>query len=445
MKQYLWAKVIAGLLALGALLYGVSIMDSDPQLRVMQEVNISDIEAGQMPREGQRVRLLDVWLLPTWVVEYSHSRKRGDHAHVTVGLGSRETLARASSGQPVDVKLWLRLPQDFKTREGAKAAMSDDALYLRQQPREGVINALPSSVRENIKSGGHMTSTATMRLEEGATPSSQGDGVGFLAAGVLALLLVAAWVAADYANQGWLQGLAANGSMPFQGASRWLLAYGVALIGAPLLTFFVASVWVDAQQLDGGLVAIAVALLALAGFALWRHRVAFVVTPQGMERAGRSGTRPLLRWDEVDALSLAQRNFRGSVSVTYTLHAGERKAKVGNSLFAGGVHRYQELGQLLRDEVNHRVAPPLLAKLAGGARVAFGALGAHRDGLVKGRLETGDVLPWDEIDSANFANGKLKIKRRGKLLAWDTVALGKMRNPDVLMQLIAQRGLSTGA
>lgn len=441
MKQYIWIKVIAAGLALAALLFGISIMDADPTLRVQQDVSMADIEAGKMPADGQKVRITDGWLLPTWVVEYSHSRKRGDHAHVTVGLGSRETFERAAQGQPAEVKLWLRLPQDFKTREGASAAMNDDALYLRQQPREGVINALPDSVRENIKSGGPLTSTATMRLEEGATPNSEGDGVGFVAAGVLALALVAAWLATDYVNQGWLRDLATNGATPFQGASRWLLAYGVALLGAPLLVFFAAGAWVDAQQLDPSLLGWALALLALAGFALWRHRVAFIVTPQGLERASRSGSQPLLRWDEVDALSIAQRNFRGSVSVAYTLHAGERKAKVGNSLFAGGVDRYKELGALLREQVNHRVAPPLFAKLASGARVAFGALGAHRDGLVKGRLETGELLPWADIDSANFADGKLKIKRKGKLLAWDNVALGKVRNPDVLIQLIEQRGL----
>lgn len=445
MKQYIWMKVIAAGLALAALLFGISIMDADPTLRVMRDVTMADIEAGKMPADGQKVRITDAWLLPTWVVEYSHSRKRGDHAHVTVGLGSRETFERAAQGQPAEVKLWLRLPQDFKTREGASAAMNNDALYLRQQPREGVINALPDSVRENIKSDSHMTSTATMRLEEGATPNSEGDGVGFVAAGVLALALVAAWLATDYANQGWLRDLATSGATPFQGASRWLLAYGVALLGAPLLVFFAAGTWVDAQQLDTTLLAWALALLALAGFALWRHRVAFVVTPQGLDRASRSGSQSLLRWDEVDALSIAQRNFRGSVSVTYTLHAGERKAKVGNSLFAGGVDRYKELGQLLRNEVNHRVAPPLFAKLASGARVAFGALGAHRDGLVKGRLETGELLPWADIDSANFADGKLKIKRKGKLLAWDNVALGKVRNPDVLIQLIEQRGLGQAA
>ncbi len=445
MKQYIWMKVIAAGLALAALLFGISIMDADPTLRLQQDVSMADIEAGKMPADGQKVRITDAWLLPTWVVEYSHSRKRGDHAHVTVGLGSRETFERAAQGQPAEVKLWLRLPQDFKTREGASAAMNDDALYLRQQPREGVINALPDSVRENIKSGGPLTSTATMRLEEGATPNSEGDGVGFLAAGVLALALVAAWLATDYANQGWLRDLATSGVTPFQGASRWLLAYGVALLGAPLLVFFVAGAWVDTRQLDAALLAWALALLALAGFALWRHRVAFVVTPQGLDRASRSGTQSLLRWDEVDALSIAQRNFRGSVSVTYTLHAGERKAKVGNSLFAGGVDRYKELGALLRNEVNHRVAPPLFAKLASGSRVAFGALGAHRDGLVKGRLETGELLPWADIDSANFADGKLKIKRKGKLLAWDNVALGKVRNPDVLIQLIEQRGLASAA
>ena len=172
MKQYIWMKVIAGGLALAALLYGISIMDADPTLRVVQRVSMADIEAGKMPRDGQKVLVTDVWLLPTWVVEYSHSRKRGDHAHVHIGVGSRATFDRAAAGEVTDVKLWMRLPQDYKTREGASAAMNRDDLYGRAQNRDGVINELPSSVRENITNGGQWTSKATMRLEDGAPPKA---------------------------------------------------------------------------------------------------------------------------------------------------------------------------------------------------------------------------------------------------------------------------------
>jgi len=442
MKQYLWMKVIAAGLALAAMLYGISIMDADPTLRVVQRISMADIEAGQMPRDGQKVLVTDVWLLPTWVAEYSHSRKRGDHAHVHVGVGSRETFERAASGQPTEVKLWLRLPQDYKTREGASAAMNRDDLYGRPQNRDGVINELPGSVRENITNGGQWTSKATMRLEDGAAPSSEGDGVGFVAAGVVALLLVAAWLATDYFNDAWLRGL---GGTAFQGASRWLVAFGVVVLAAPLLTFFAASVGVDAQQWDSALIATVAVLLAVAAFALWRHRVAYVVTAQGLERAGRSGSQSLLHWDHVDALSVAHRDFRGSVSVTYTLHAGDRKVKVGNGLFAGGVDKHEALGQLLRDQVSPRVWPGVLQRLGAGRRVAFGALGASREGLIKGRLESGDVLPWSDIESTALKNGKLRIKRKGKLLAWENVALGKLRNPYILLTLIQQRGVGSTA
>ncbi|PTT91578.1 hypothetical protein DBR42_03540 [Pelomonas sp. HMWF004] len=445
MKQYLWAKVIAGLLALGALLYGVSIMDSDPQLRVMEEVNIADIEAGQMPREGQRVRILEVWLLPTWVVEYSHSRKRGDHAHVHVAIGSKATLDRAAAGQPVEAKLWMRLPEDFRTREAATAAMNRNDLYAKPQDRDGVINELPASVREQMGGGGPVTSTATMRLQEGAVPSSQGEGLGWAAAGLLALALVAAWVATDWFNDRWRQGLATEGFLAFQGASRWLLLFGAVLLAAPVLLFLDASVWVDAQQLDTGLLVTLVLLLAAAGWALWRHRMAYIVGPKGLERADRSGRTPLVRWDHVQALSVAQRHFRGSVAVTYTLHTDKRKFSVGNSLLKGGVEAHAALGQALGERVNGRIATALLERLAAGARVAFGALGACRTGLIKGKLDTGEVLPWGEIESTKLAEGKLRIKRKGKLLAWETVALGKLHNPDLLLHLIEQGGVPPAA
>ncbi|HEY9106156.1 MAG TPA: DUF6585 family protein, partial [Roseateles sp.] len=172
-------------------------------------------------------------------------------------------------------------------------------------------------------------------------------------------------------------------------------------------------------------------------------RRAWVVTPQGLERAGHGGQQPLLRWDEVDALSIAQSHFRGNVAVTYTLHAGERQLKLGNGLFKGGITAHEALGQALREQVQRRVGPALLERLARGERVAFGALGASSSGLIRGRLDGGELLPWSDIDSTTLKAGKLKIKRKGKLLAWENVALGKLRNPDVLLELIQQRGLAS--
>lgn len=445
MKQYLWAKVIAGLLALVALLYGISILDSDPQLRVTQDLTMADLEAGRMPAAGQHVRLREVWLLPAWVVEYSHSRRRGDHAHVHVAVGSRATAERAAAGEPVDAKLWMRLPQDFRTREAASAAMNREELYTRPQDHVGVINELPDSVREQTAGGNGLKSTATMRLEEGAEPSTAGEGAGFVAGGALALALVAAWLGADALSDRWRAGMAGEGFLVFQGTSRWLLLFGAVLLAAPVLLFLDASTWVDTHQLDSGLLVTLALLLAAGAWALWRQRLAYIVGPKGLERAGPGGRQPLVRWDQVEALSLAQRHFRGNVAVTYTLHTKDRKFSVGNGLFSGGVDKHDALGEALRARVYGRIAGPLLERLASGARVAFGALGVHRDGLIKGRLEAGELLPWRDIESTTLKQGKLRIKRQGKLLAWENVALGKLRNPELLLQLIEQRGLAASA
>jgi len=441
MKQYLWMKAIAGLIGLCALLYGISIMDADPTLRVMQDVTMADIEAGRMPRDGQLVRINDAWLLPTWVVEYSQSRKRGDHAHVHVGIGSAASFQHAASGQTTDVKLWLRLPQDYRTREAASAAMNRDSIYGKAESRVGVINELPESVRSSIADTNTWTSRATMRLEEGAKPSSAGDGVGFAAAGALALLLVAAWAAADYFSDIWRRGLGGPDCTTFAGTSPWLLGFALSLLAAPPLLFVAAATWVDVRVASAPLAGSIVALLALGGFSLWRNRVAWIVTPKGLARADHGGAKPLVRWEAVDALAIAERHFRGNVAVTYTLHAGQRQFKVGNGLFSGGVDAHGALGQLLREQVAQQVAPALLARLAAGERVGFGTLGACRDGLIKGKLQAGEVLPWAEIESSALKDGILRIKRKGKVLAWEKVSLGKLRNPDLLLQLIQQRGL----
>ena len=62
--------------------------------------------------------------------------------------------------------------------------------------------------------------------------------------------------------------------------------------------------------------------------------------------------------------------------------------------------------------LNFSVMPLRLATLLG---LGFGALGVHQNGLIKGKLSSGEMLPWADVESTTLKQGKLRIKRRGKL------------------------------
>jgi hypothetical protein len=441
LKQFLAMKALIALAGVVLFLYGISVVDTDPKLRVLQDVTMAQLEAGDMPREGQYVRITDARLLPVWVTVHSHSRKRGDHATVHAGLGSERTFETGVNGKPAQVAVWVTLKEDFHTKESASTAMNREELYRAPSARTGVFSALPESVRENANNG-VWQSSASFRLEEGEVPSTKGHGIGMVGAGVLLVLLVAGWLVADHFADRWRAGLIPAGSAPaqmFAGAAPWLLLFALGVLVAPVLMYLCLTDWVDEGRFDTPLVLGLLATLAVAAFALSRNRLALIVNDKGLARAGRKGVERLVSWDEVDGVSIQQRSGNGITQSTQSLHIGKRTVKAGSGFFQGGVHDHKAFGEAVREKISRRLAPKLIARLDAGERVSFGPIGACRDGLIKGsKLESGEMLPWAELASAEFAKGKLKIKRKGKLLAWDSVAVSKVRNLDLLVMLINQ-------
>jgi hypothetical protein len=441
MKSFWGLKAIAGLLGLALLIYGVSVIDSDPTLRVMQTVRMADVEAGQLPLSGQLVRLDDAWLLPSWVVEHSKSRRGGEHSHVTVGLGSRDSAERVARGEAVDVKLWLRLPTDHRTREAADQAMRQVELYTTAVPRTGVIDELSTSLRDTVAADGPWKSSATLRLHEGKTPSTAGHGIGMLAAGLVMLLFTAAWLLIDRQHDAWRDSLGGAGRTVFGGASPWLALGLLGGLASAALAYWVAELWVDSMRKDWTLMAIAFALLGASLAALWRQRLAFVVSADGLVRVGPGAPRTLLSWAEVDGITSVMQKVSGQLKASFQLHAGKKTVKLGTGLFSGGLAQPAALGGLLNEIVTQRVAPGVLARLSQGEQVSFGGIGVRREGLVKGGKAQGELLAWNDIQSITAEKGKLKIKKQGKRMAWDAIGLGKLRNLELLLSLVSHEGL----
>lgn len=154
MKRHWHLKALAFVIGLGLLFFGLHEAQTDPTLRVLKQVSIAEIERGELPKEDQYIQVNDAYLVGSYMIEYSHSRKHGDSAHVFAPLGSLAMQKLSSENKPLKPGLWVRLETDFRTKEAAEAAMQQDALYQKPYPVTGVVRSLESSVKKKMQEGG---------------------------------------------------------------------------------------------------------------------------------------------------------------------------------------------------------------------------------------------------------------------------------------------------
>jgi hypothetical protein len=441
MKRNWVLKAIVFLLGVGLILYGVSEMQSDPTLRVLQQMSISQIEKGELPRQGQYVEIKDAYLLPVWVVNSRKSRKRGERAYVHVPVGSQATQQKMMEDQPGKSVLWIELSQDFGTAESANAAMQADEQYRRPYPVQGVVRELEHSIHEEGKQIRDLQLADTvLSIDIGSTPTSFGAGAGCLMAGALALLLLAGWLFSDHVSEKWMQTLRRPDVSVFAGKSPLLILTMVAGPVGMVLGGVAMNIWFEERTLSLPLVLGALAAVAVAGVGLWRNRVAVVLAPEKLY-VFHGDKRTSLPLAEVDGLTLNERKVKGVLVAKYTLHHAGKTTAVGNSLFACGLDDAAPFGLAIRDAVLQRLAPVLLDKLNSGQPLSFGPFTVGLQGLSKGSNASGDVLAWSDVESAALKNGQLKIKQKGKMFAWGTYAVSKLRNLDVLLHILQAKGL----
>lgn len=437
MKRNLLAKAIVAVIALALLSYGLMQMQSDPTLRDLQRIGIAALEGGgPKPREDQYIQVTDGYLMPYYMINYTHSRKRGDSAHVFVPVGSLAMQEKAFRDEKIHPVVWVRLSQDFGTKEAADKAMQSPTRYQRPYPVSGVARELEGSVREEMQKVAGLQITDPVALHEGSTPLSLGRGAEMAFAGGTLLLVVALWAWGDIAGEAWAKRLEVSGAAVFVGTSAQLIT---ALVGAVVLVLAVGegvNQWVESRSVSPVGVGVALAGLAMVGFGLWRNRAAVVVGADRLYLV-RNGSREKLMFADVQGLLVDERKVKGVLVAKYTLLTAGKPFKVGSSWFRGGVDDARGLGALLRERVTQKLAPALQARIAGGERVSFGPLFVGHDGIGKGKAtERADVLTWQDIGSATLKNGQLKIKQKGKMFGWGSFAVSKIVNFDLLMHML---------
>ena len=433
-------KALLALLGGVLLLFGLNETQSDPVLRQLQTVGIAELEQGKSIPQDQFLAVNDAYWMPYYMVSYSHSRKRGDEAHVFVPLGSLEMQKKAFDRQAVKPVLWVRLERDFKTKEIADAAMQEDAPYLKPYPVSGVVRELETSVREEMGKEGRLQIDRPLAMHAGSTPMSLGDAAGMALAGGLVLALVVLWTVSDLSAAKWLRSLAGPGVEVFAGRGGWAAA---AMVAAP---FFVVlgglamAGWTDDRSLPMGLIGLALLSLGIVAWALWRSRAAVLLGADRLEIV-RNSQRSSVALADVTALVVDERKVKGVKVCKYTLLGPAKPVEVGSGLLKGALDDAAAFGASLRERLLQRLGPALAERVQRGEQVSFGPLSVSAQGLSKGKSGSGEVLSWAELQSAILKNGQLKIKQKGKMFGWGSFAAKKVHNIDVLMSIFQSRGV----
>lgn len=448
MKRYWLLKLLSVIVGLGLILFGWAGTQTDPELRQLKPFGIEQIEQGVLPPMDQYVEITDAYLMPVWVTHSRESRKRGKRTYVYLPLGSEASQEKvweevgAEGKERVAARLWVRLDRSFKTQEEADAAMQASDMFEEPFVVRGVVERLERDVVEEAQSIEDLSMSETvLSIDENSAPLSLGASMGMALAGGLLLVFVALWVVADLKTAQWLRTLEGGGAV-FSAKSPVLIG---AVLGVPfglVCAGLAMQMWSDEGQVTT--VPIVLAALAALGLAIglwgvWCNRAAVILGADAVETV-RGQRRTSIPLAEVDALGVNEKKVRGVRVHTYKLHRGDQVTKLGSGWFSGGIDDPQPLGMALRDALLQRLLPVLRNKVNAGQFVSFGPFLLSAQGLVKGKsADSGEVLPWSQVESATLKNGELKIKEKGKMFAWGSFSVPKLLNVDVLMNLLEEK------
>jgi hypothetical protein len=137
-----------------------------------------------------------------------------------------------------------------------------------------------------------------------------------------------------------------------------------------------------------------------------------------------SGGQPdVFRWQEVRAIWWEELNrtdeFRSTIQ-RYTVERSDGQRVV----FDNKIHKVQELGTILCEQVAQAMWLQTLADYQAGRVILFGPLRVSQQGVSKGRK----LLPWADIAEIKLSYGYVDIHQKGKLGKWAEVPVGNIPN-----------------
>lgn len=111
-----------------------------------------------------------------------------------------------------------------------------------------------------------------------------------------------------------------------------------------------------------------------------------------------------------------------------------KRADEVDAKFTPALSEYEDLVE----RVQRATFPPLYAAALGAVRAGIPMTFGAFDVTLGGLSHTGKLAPWADIGDVSLGSKAITIKRKGKWLAWATVALDSVPNPHVFLALIEE-------
>lgn len=217
------------------------------------------------------------------------------------------------------------------------------------------------------------------------------------------------------------------------GVARIILAI-VGLVFVAFAVFAVGATLGDTSSLVVGVIA-GLIFGGMGLYCLWSF-IASRGTRVGVFADGftytRAGKTASARWSEVAAITqrIVRSRYYGipiwtSYRYDLTLANGQRVR------FDTMIGKVAKLGETAQAQIANALLPRAIETYRQGLALPFGKFSVSQAGIANGN----ETLPWTELESMTFQNGRLIIKKRGKRLSWASAPVYQIPNVYVLRSL----------
>jgi len=184
------------------------------------------------------------------------------------------------------------------------------------------------------------------------------------------------------------------------------------------------------------------ALLAVAGWQIYsvihNRDLRVVVFEKGFVCV-RGGKKHVVPWDEITGVYQHNVNvyYRNALmytshgtSHTYTVWTEDRTHLVLNDKIAN----IEALGTMIQKQATESLLPDYLSDYEDGERLGFNLLRLSKEGISK----SGQLLPWDQVESVGLARGVIIVRRLGAKANWATQSVAMTPNLFVFLHIVYQ-------
>jgi hypothetical protein len=151
-----------------------------------------------------------------------------------------------------------------------------------------------------------------------------------------------------------------------------------------------------------------------------------------------SGEEKVVLWNNVEAIYQRIVEHRGRVSKYKTYNYTIKQHDGSKLSFSDNMARMEGLSNYIEASVATRLFPKVTAAYERGEDLKFGSLTVSKQGIHNGK----NWLPWNDVQSVRFENGRFLVSKTGKWLDWGNFYTPSIPNFTVLEMLVDYIGRS---